>query len=211
MRFVFAVLCLMTSAMAQNITVPTVWTKAQSPITVRTLNVYSTLTIEAGVEVRFTDSSYVRFWRGSSSQLIVNGTTTEPVVFKAAGVAPWSGIMTAAVMTSRPIIRASSVIFQDFGAFNNVLDLRNADFYFKDCKFVGPPIVQAGYSQAGQAMSVCRPWGTYTPIGTFEGCEVSGFTNGVLLAPGMAVIDCDFTGVTNPVAGRLIGVSALGM
>lgn len=210
MRFVFAVLCLMTSAMAQNINSPTVWTKAMSPITVRALNVYSTLTIEAGVEVRVTDSSFIRFWRGSSSQLIVNGTTTEPVVFKSAGVA-WSGIMTAAVMTSRPVIRASNAVFQDLGAFNNVLDLRNADFQFKDCKFAGPSTVPPGFSQAGQPISLCRPWGTYTPIGTFENCEIFGFTNGLLLAPGMALIDCDFTGVANPVAGRLIGVSALGL
>lgn len=210
MRFIFALLCLASSAMAQNINSPTVWTKAQSPITVRTLNVYSTLTIEAGVEVRFTDSSFIRFWRGSASQLIVNGTPAEPVVFRSAGVA-WSGIMTAAVMTSRPVIRASNVVFEGLGAFNNVLDLRNADFQFRDCRFVGPATVQAGFFQAGQAMSLCRPWGTYTPIGTFEGCEVIGFTNGILLAPGMAVIDCDFTGVANPIAGRLIGVSALGL
>lgn len=216
MRFLATILlCLLASScFGQNINSPTVWTKAMSPVTVRTLNIYSSLTIEAGVEVRLFDSSFIRLWRGSDSKLIVNGTAEQPVVFKASGLAPWSGI-TAVLTATRPVIRANNVVFQDFGAFNNVLDLRNTDFQFIDCKFISPATVQSGYSQAGQAISLCRTWGTATPIGSFEGCEASGFTNGVLLAPGMALIDCDFFNIASPilsrVPGRAIGVSVLGL
>lgn len=211
-RFAFALVCLLASSCyGQVISTPTVWTRAMSPINVRTLNIYSSLTIEAGVEVRFYDSSYVRFWNGSASQLIINGTVEQPVVFKSQTTAPWSGISTAAIRTTRPVIRASNVVFQDFGSYTHILDLRNADFSFKDCKFVGPAVVATGYSNAGQATTLCRPWGAYTPIGAFEGCEITGFTNGVLLAPGMAMLDCDFTGVTYPVAGKLLGTTALGL
>ena len=197
--------------MAQNINVPTVWTKAQSPITVRNLNLYSTLTIEAGVEVRMGDSSAINFWNGSASQLIVNGTTTEPVIFRASTVSPWKGIVTAAVRSTRPTIRVNNASFEGVGSSTVMLDLKNADAYFGGCRFTGPAVVPAGYSQAGQSTVLCAPWGTALPIATFEGCEINGFSAGIKLTQGVAVIDCDFNGVAYPITGRLLGVSALGL
>lgn len=212
MRFVFALLVMASSAMAQQINSPTVWTKAQSPITVSSqLNLYSSLTIEAGVEVRFGNSARINFWNGASSRLTINGTATEPVIMRAATTAPWQGLVTAAVRSTRPVIRVNNAIIDGLGSAVRVFDLQNADAYFFGCKISGLGTVPAGYTQAGQATVLSAQGVSVSPIGGYEACEINGFGTGVILSPGMVLVDCDFFGVVNPIRGRLAGVSALGL
>ena len=209
LRFMFALLVMASSCYSQVITSPTTWTKAMSPITVTSVNIYSILTIEAGVEVRFTGGGKLTLWNGNYSKLIVNGTPEQPVLFRSTTGDPWRGLSVVSRST-RPVIRLNNAVFENLGATTRVFDLINADAYFYNCSFSGLAVVPSG-TQAGQTTSFWTPSATNPPIGGLENCEISGFTTGIVFTPGIVMIDCDFTNVLNPVRGRLLGVSALGL
>lgn len=76
-----------------NITQDTTWTKANSPYIVGQsyINAGVTLTIEPGVEVRFTSNGWLSTVPGSVSTLIAQGTEAEPIRFTSAAAAPSAG------------------------------------------------------------------------------------------------------------------------
>lgn len=211
MRFVFALLCLASSSMAQSITSPTVWTKAMSPITVSsTLNLYSTLTIEAGVEVRMPVSGKISFWARSAPVLIVRGTEAEPVVFRCLS-GSWAGFNLPGVTTRRPVIRAENAIFGNLGAGQSVVSLQNGDVDFFNCQFAGVATIPAGNIGSGQPTNIGVG---VSAIGAFENCTFAGFGRGVTLSPGLALMNCDFVNIPEAIRvapGRSATVSALGL
>ncbi|NCC36078.1 MAG: hypothetical protein EOM24_29295, partial [Chloroflexia bacterium] len=76
-----------------NITEDTTWTKAESPYIVGQAYIGAgiTLTIEPGVEVRFTSGGWLSTWPGAASTLIAEGTEDEPIIFTSAATNPQAG------------------------------------------------------------------------------------------------------------------------
>lgn len=211
MKTLVCFLLLIGSAMAQTINSPAVWTKANSPYTVTNLNLYSSLTIEAGVEVRMNGQSRINFWNGQSSRLIVNGTASEPVVFRSSGSVPWGGLSVQAVRSTRPVIQASYAVFRDLGSQPQLLNLQNADVDFFECAFIGLQAVPIGLPGAGSTTGLST---SQTVVGSFESCLFEGFQRGFTLSPGLAIINCDFVRVPDAIrvtSGRSATISALGL
>lgn len=211
MKTLVAFLLLVGSVMGQTINAPTVWTKAGSPYTVNNLNLYSSLTIEAGVEVRMNGQSRVNFWNGQASRLIVNGTAFEPVVFRASGTIPWGGLTVPGARLTRPVIQASYAVFQDLGSQPQLLNLLNADVDFFECAFVGLQAVPGGVPGAGSTTGLST---SQTVVGSFESCLFEGFQRGFTLSPGLAIINCDFVRIPEAIrvtSGRSATISAMGL
>ena len=76
-----------------NIIEDTTWTKAESPYIVGQVYISAgvTLTIEAGVEVKFTSGGWLSTWPSAPSTLIAVGTEDEPVIFTSATATPNAG------------------------------------------------------------------------------------------------------------------------
>jgi len=180
------------------ITSPTRWTKSMSPITVTSrIDVKSQLTIDPGVVVKLGPSAQILFWYGSQSQLLVNGTASEPVAIMAATNAPWSGFIQAGGYTTRPIIRANFALITGLGARVNNITPYNLDYRFSDCLIESTATVPAGLNGAGSAVNLLGY--STTMLGYFERCLIRGQTYGPLINATTAVIDCDFENVVEPV------------
>jgi len=94
-----------------NVTSDRLLVKACSPYIITTeieVGSNATLTIEAGVEVRFARDGYLRVGYGSPGKLVVNGTSNEPVVFTSSQTSPaagaWGGIVLADETSTATVI-----------------------------------------------------------------------------------------------------------
>jgi len=199
-----------TNYTAVTISSPTRWTKAMSPITVTTrVDLYSSLTIDAGVVVRFGPQAIVHFWNGSASQLLVNGTQAEPVTMTAATATPWTGLIVPGTRSTRPIVRATYLAMTGLGGRTVNITPLNMDLALTDCLIESLPAVPAGLANAGQPVFAI---GTASnSIVSLQRCLFRGQTNGVGVNLTTAIDDCDFESVASPVrpVGARINVTAL--
>lgn len=211
LRFVFALLVMASSCYGQIISTPTVWKKSGSPYTITgSLALRSTLTIEAGVEVRVATSGRITFWTNSAPVLIINGTESEPVVFRSSNGTQWQGFNVPAQTSRRAVMRADNAIFRDLGA-GSVFALWNGDIDLFNCEFYGVPTIPAGNIGAGTPSRIGIGG---TTIGTVEQCHFEGFGSGITLAPGLALLNCDFANIPDAIRvqpGRTATISALGL
>lgn len=186
---------------------PSRWTKAMSPITVANVTLYSTLTIDAGVVVRFGASGAFNLSNGSSSQLNLQGTIADPVVIQAATSTPWSGFIVPGTRSTRPVIRADFAYVSGLGARSANITPLNLNFRFSDCFIESLATIPIGLSSAGTQISLLGPATAST--GLFERCVIKGQTNGLTLNPSIGVVDCDFESVGVPIRGSRVNITAL--
>ena len=211
MRFLAAFLMLVGSAFGQtyystlNIQAGTTatLTKAGSPhLFSGQINVYGTLVIEAGAEVVFPKSARINLWRGSQTQLWINGTGLEPVLIRSVG-GQWGGVSVVSSST-KAVVRIANCVFDNVGSSLYCFDLRNSDVIMQSSLVnVVQPV---GSTTAITAIS-CG-----TSVGLTSDCEIRGGAVGVRLGSSQVVVDqVDVFGATNPIdaTSRNIKVSAI--
>ena len=199
MRFLFAVLCLASSAMAQtnvgnaSISGTVRYTRAMSPITFGLVNVWNgTLIIDPGVELIGANSgSSICLRNGAGSALSIQGTDLDPVIMRPASTV-WRGIYNVSRST-KPIIEISGAYLLNTGSSANTIDAVNADVRLLDSVFQGARATPTGSPTQG-----VRLGGTIGCIGFVDGCLIDGFTTGVNASRGVVITNTDIRNTVTP-------------
>lgn len=197
MRFVFALLCLMTSAMAQtnvgflSVSGTVRLTKAQSPVTFSQIQINSgTLIVDPGVElIAAASSSIITLRNGSASVLSIQGTELEPVLIRPAGAFAWRGLSNISRST-RPRFEIANAMILGLGGAARCVDLVSAEVNFANSVFQGARTTATGSPTIGLANSLS--------VGLIDNCLIDGFTTGSLVNRNFVIRDTDFRNTVTP-------------
>ena len=199
MRFLFAVLCLAGSAMAQtnvgnaSISSTVRYTRAMSPITFGMVNIWNgKLIIDPGVEmIGASSSSSICLRNGSASVLSVQGTDLDPVIMRPAGTV-WRGVYNVS-RSSKPIIEINGAYLIGTGSSSSTIDAANADVRLLNSVFQGARATSTGSPTQG-----VRLGGTMGCIGFVDGCLIDGFATGVNASRGVVITNTDIRNTVTP-------------
>ena len=195
-RFVFAILCLMSSCFAQtnfsgfvNGTVR--FTKQMSPITFGSVIIQGgTLIVDPGVElIAGSTNSYISLNNGSFSTLSIQGTELEPVIIRPAGNFAWRGIYNINRST-RPRIEIVNAMVLGLGATSRTLNFASANILLVNSMFQGARTTPTGVPTFGVASSLCT--------GIVDNCLIDGFNTGILSERGLIIRDVDIRNTVIP-------------
>ncbi|PDV99606.1 right-handed parallel beta-helix repeat-containing protein [Candidatus Chloroploca asiatica] len=117
-----------------NITENTTWTRANSPYIVGQAYIGAgvTLTIEPGVEVRFTSGGWLSTWPGAASTLIAEGTEDEPIIFTSAATSPQAGDWQYLYLYPTGAARLQHCIVEFAGGLT-AIEVQSSDVSVRDC------------------------------------------------------------------------------
>ena len=119
-----------------NIIVDTTWTKVESPYIVGQVYIGAgvTLTIEAGVEVKFTSGGWLSAWPNAPSTLIAAGTEDEPVIFTSAAAQPAAGDWAYLFFYSETTANLSHCVVEYAGlGGSHVVEVQSSNVAVSDC------------------------------------------------------------------------------
>ena len=200
MRFLFAVLCLAGSAIAQtnvgnaSINGTVRYTRAMSPITFGLVNVWNgTLIIDPGVEmIGASSSSSICLRNGTVSILSVQGTDLDPVIMRPAATV-WRGIYNVS-RSGRPIIEISGAYLLGTGSGRAAIEATNAEVRLLNSVFQGSKSTSAGTLTQGVLLA-----GTFGCIGFVDGCLIDGFTTGINASRRVVITNTDIRNTVTPI------------
>ena len=145
-----------------NITQDTTWTKANSPYIVGQsyINAGVTLTIEPGVEVKFTSGGWLSTVSGSVSTLIAQGTEEEPIRFTSAAAEPKPGDWNALYAYSGAVVNLGHCVVEYAGSVA-AIQVYSSNVTVRDCTIRdnsghGIHVVSAGLTPTFERVTVER-------------------------------------------------------
>jgi hypothetical protein len=118
-----------------NITADTTWTKTGSPYIVGRsyVNAGVTLTIEPGVEVRFTAGGWLSTAAGAVSTIHAQGTAEEPITFTSAAAAPQAGDWAYLYVYPTGVLNLRHCVVEYGGSSGSALAVHSANVTVQDC------------------------------------------------------------------------------